>query len=183
MSFVKQLLDLQKMYLDKEGKNTFFKKTQKMECAKNISSQFHIEDLLSRSFYIIPNTNKIYIDYTIIKLFANPDNYDIIIEYIMSLYDLCINHVDSFELHINLKGFTISAAERYKTAIQDFTQKCNTSPMKYSQKTKCMRVYNSPSMMETISLLLKPFFDPIILEKITLYSKEQSQPLIDQLLL
>lgn len=183
MSFIQQLLNIQNTYLEREGKNSIFKKSQKLDCAKNIASQFCLDDLLSKSMFIIPDTYIIYVDYTVIKLYANPDNYDYITSYLVLLYDRCIMAYHTFEIHINLKSFTISAAERYKHAIQNFSQKCMDSSMRYSEKMKFMKIYNTPSMMETISRLLKPFFDPSILEKLVLYSKDESQPLINTLLM
>lgn len=183
MSFLQQLLHIQNEFLIKEGKNSIFKKTQKIDCAKNISNTYKLEDLLEKSIYVITGTNIIFVDYPIIKLYANHDNYEQMTSYIVHLYDYCINLYDGFEIHINLKSFTISAAERYKNAIQLFSQKCMDSSMRYSEKMKFMKIYNTPSMMETITKLLRPFFDPLILDKLVLYSKEDSQTLINNLMI
>ena len=182
MSVSEEIEKLQEEFFKKEGKNSFFKKSQKIECAKTISSYFNLDDLLGKTIFVVPETSNIYIEYPLLKMYANPDNYVYIIDYIITLYNYCIDLYGYFEIHINLKLFTISAAERYRNAIMDFSQRCLENNGQYSFKMKCMKIYNTPSMMESISKFLKPFLDPVIVEKIVMYSKEESQTLLDNLI-
>ena len=80
--------DLQKLqneFYNNSNKNFFFKNKQKLDCAQNIGNQYDLVTLLNNTFINIPNTNKIFMDYTIFKLFANPNNYDNIISYLYQL--------------------------------------------------------------------------------------------------
>ena len=182
MSVAEEIEKLQDDFFKKEGKNSFFKKTQKLDCAKKIATHFDLEDLVSKTIFVINGTNNIYIDYNILKAYANPDNYDYIINYIISLYDYCITLYGDFEVHINLMSFTISAAERYNGAIKMFSERCLQNNAQYSFKMKYMKIYNTPSMMETISKLLKPFLDPLVLQKIKMFSKHETPALLNELL-
>ena len=67
-------------YLKKNGKNTLFKKNQKIDCAKEMSQKFSLEDMIRRTIFNIPNTNRIVFDYNAYKLYAHPDNFDTIID-------------------------------------------------------------------------------------------------------
>lgn len=179
------LVDLMKKYKEDyyqtQGKKSFFKKTQKMDCAKEISQSFQLSDMIQRTIYVIPNTNKIVFNYPVFKLFANPDNYETIIQSVIDTYDRILSIYQVFEIHIILDSFTISAAERYRGVIKIFCDKCMSSNMKYSQRMTAMYIYYTPSMIESISTLLKSFIDPVINERIIMFSKAESVDLIKTL--
>ena len=179
------LVDLMEKYKDEyyqtQGKNSFFKKNQKMDCAKEISQSFQLNDMIQRTIYYIPNTNKIVYNYPVFKLYANPDNYENIIKTVLDIYDIILASYPTIETHIILDSFTISAAERYKSVIKLFCNKCMTSQTKYSERLSAMYIYYTPSMMESISTLLKPFIDPLVKDRITMYSKAESADLIKAL--
>jgi hypothetical protein len=62
--------DLQKLqneFYNNSNKNLFFKNKQKLNCATNISSQCDLNTLCSNTFIIIPNSNKIFMDYDILQ--------------------------------------------------------------------------------------------------------------------
>ena len=42
------------------------------------------------------------------KHFANPANYDYILNYVISLAEQCIQQHNTYELHVNLKSFTVN---------------------------------------------------------------------------
>jgi hypothetical protein len=168
-------------YYQKENKNIFFKKGQKLDCAKKISETFSLEDMLNATVYILPNTNKIVFNYPIFKLYANNDVYNIVIQKVITLYDILLTTYTTFEVHISLDTFTITAAERYKSIIQLFCEKCMNSQTSYIQHLQGMYVYYTPSMIESISTLLKPFIDASILHRITYYSKGDSKSLLEKL--
>jgi len=168
-------------FLENEGKNSFFKKNQKLDCAKKMSQTFQLQDMIQKTVFIIPGTNKIMFDYTIFKLYACPENYNDIVDYIIKLYDCLLLQYPNFEANVILDSFTISAAERYKGVIQIFCSKCMNSQTKYSQLTKQMNIYYTPSMIESISTLLKPFIDKDVGQRIMLISKADSPEMIKQL--
>ena len=180
-SLVELMEKYQQEYYQSQGKNMFFKKSQKQDCAKGVSEAFPLEDMINRTIFLIPNKNKLVFDYTVFKLFATSDNYDAIVQRVIEYYDLLLTQYSKFEVHIILEGFTISAAERYKSVIQHFCNKCMTSQTRYSQYISGMYLYYTPSMMESISALLKPFIDTSINHSITMYSKADSPAHLKQL--
>ena len=179
-SLVKMMEKYQQEYYESQGKNMFFKKGQKQDCAKGVSQAFPLEDMLKKTIYIIPEKNNLIFDYTVFKLFATSDNFEAIIQRVIDSYDILLNKYPNFEVHINLDGFTISAAERYKSVIQLFCNKCMTAETRYTTYITAMYLYYTPSMIENISTLLKPFIDPIILQRIVMYSKSESPALFTQ---
>ena len=168
-------------YYEGEKKNYFFKKGQKLDCAKKISETFPMEDILKTTVYIIPNTNKIIFNYTIFKLYANESVYNTVIQKVLELYEILINSHNGFEIHVILDTFTITAAERYKNVIKTFCELCTKSPINYTKYLQCMYIYYTPSMIESISVLLKPFLDPSLSERVIYYSKAESPALLEEI--
>lgn len=174
----KLLDDIEKFkstYYTENKKSFFFKKSQKLDCASKISNEFDINDLLSQTFVVMPNTNRVYLDYTVFKLYANPDNYHIIVEYVIKLFRSCIETYGSFECHFNLNSFTITAAERYKTAIELFCKECLKSETRYGSKLARMYIYYSPGVIDKFTTLFSHLIDPYIRDRFIIYSKEESE--------
>ena len=169
-----QIEQFKKDFYQTNGKNTFFKKTQKQECANLISQTFDINEMIQKTVYVIPGTNQVFFDYTIFKLYANDSNYEPIVNAITSIYDLVLLQYPNFVIHIDLNTFSVSAADRYKPMIQLFCQKCMNSDTKYSELISHMYLYNTPAMIDTIMTVVKPFVDPNIIGRITKYTKEES---------
>ena len=168
-------------YLQSKGKNTFFKKNQKIDCAKEISQTFSLEDMIQQTVFNIPNTNKIVFDYNVYKLYAHPGNFETIVEGVIRLYDNVLLTYSSFEMHVLLNSFSISAAERYKHAIQLFCNKSINSDTQYSELITNIYIYHTPVMIESISTLLKPFIDKRITNKVVYYSKGESDDILKKL--
>lgn len=170
-----------KDFYDNEGKNSFFKKTQKIECAKKMSNTFQLNEMIQKTIYVIPSTDKIIFDYTIFKLYACPENYDIIINYVIKIYDFILLQFPAFEVNIILDSFTISAAERYKVIINDFCNKCMNAQTKYSELISKIKIFYTPSMIESITSVLKPFIDKDVLNKMSFVSKAESPQVFKEL--
>jgi len=161
-------------------KNSFFKNTQKNECAKTIAKNMDLKQLIESTFYIIPNKNIVYFDYNIFKLYGNIDNYDEIVTHLYNLINYCINEYSTYEFHINLHLFSVSALERYKKLIEMFAQKVeNCNNKMYLQK---ICIYNSPTFINTIIRFLSSILNEDILNKINFYKKEESIVLLQTLL-
>jgi len=166
-----------------ETKNTFFKNGQKAQCAEQITSQINIYDLLKYTVYIIPNTNHVYLDYPLFKQYANANNYEEVVNYVIAVLAQCIQIYGQYEMHVDLKGFTITAAERYKSGIQLFCSKCcGQTETQFATPLKNMYIYNTPSVIETITRLFAPFMDPIIPKKLVYISKTDSPRLLEELM-
>jgi len=178
---LKKMLETQNEYYNKNSKNTFFKKSQKNDCAKEICKQIDVYDMIANSIYVVLNTNKIYIDYPIFKIYANPDNFDIVISHIINTCKYLITYHKTFEVYINLDKFTVSAAERYKGLIQKYCSNCLNENTDFSILMTKMSILNSPSVIELIIKIIKPLVDKNIVDKVFFYKKEESLSIIKSL--
>lgn len=169
-------------YYNENKKNFFFRKSQKINFATKLCQNFDINQLLNNTVYILPNTNSVYFDYTIFKLYANHENYKLIIEYFLNLLNCCINNYNNFVLHVNLNSFTITAAERYKNAIELFCNECLKSQTRYARMLLKMYLYNSPSIVESVHNIFGNLVDPLVRDRLVIYSKDESQIKLEELL-
>jgi hypothetical protein len=176
------VVKLKDEYYEKHTKNVFMKSSQKFDCAREICSKVDIVDLFDQTFWVIPNKNRFYFDYRVYKLYGNPDNFRLIIDNILHMTKWCIQEYGSFEIHLNLSSFTISAAERYKSIIQMFCDVCmSQTECEYLPNLVTMNIYNIPTVFDHISKLLMPILPPEIVPKIKLIHKNDSLSLMKQL--
>jgi len=176
MEEIRKIQDIQKSH-----SLSFFKRTDKMNSARMVSSQFNLNQLIESTIFIIPNTNKIYFNYLVFKTYANPENYIYFIEYLLYLFDYVIQMCGTFELHVNIQTFTISAAQRYKEIIELFCTKCLVSNTNYSHVIDKMYIYFPPNVMENIIKIISPLVDKNIRSKVVIHKKEESDAYIKSL--
>ena len=172
-NLINQIEEFKTKYYTENKKNTFFTKTQKNDCAEKICKNFDMTKLLWQTAYI-PQNNQIYIDYTAFKLYANSNNYSVILNHVLYLVNKSITEFNGFEFHINLQGLTVTAIERYKDAIFLFCNQLLSSTSNYSNKIENICFYYSPSIVDGCARVFTPLIDIKIREKIQIYSKEDS---------
>jgi hypothetical protein len=181
-SILDKIAELQNEYYSTSGKNRIFKSKQKQDCATMVSGTMGLEKMLSNTIYVLPNTNKVYFDYAVFKLYANPSNYDSIIQAVICEFDKCIDQFGHYESHMNLNTFTISALERYKPIIITFCKDFLKNNPKYTEKLSRFNIYNTPSMIDMVLHVVKPFINESVLKKVVFISKIESEKLISELL-
>ena len=180
-SYHETALQLKEKYYETHKKNTFFKSSQKFDCARDICSKIDIVELMDQTFWLIPNHDQFYFDYRVYKLYGNPDNFHTIIDNILHLIKWCIKEYGSFEIHLNFASFTVSAAERYKNHIQMFCDICmNQTETEYLQFLKALNIHNTPKVFEHIYKILTPILPPEIIPKLRILHKEESTPILTQ---
>lgn len=175
VDFLELLKQSQNNYYEQSGKNVLFKKAQKMDCAVAISNSCDIETLLNHSIYIIPNTNKVFMDYAIFKMYANPQNYLYVVNKILYLFNKCINEYGVYDVHINLASLTMSGCERHKSIFSLIMTESLNGATEYATILNKFHIYNPPSVMDTVFRLARPFMNPIIMQKVVLYTKMDSE--------
>jgi hypothetical protein len=181
-NLLEEVKEFQDSYYSQNTKNLFLKNSQKLECAKDITKNFNIFDLIKKTIYIIPNTNKVYIDYLIYKLYANPNVYNNIVNYTFNIFSECISKYGDFECHINLNTFTITSAYRYNDMIELFCKKClTTSNPSYSMLLSKFYIYNSPAMMENISKIFSHLINLEVKSKLIIYNKQETIVKLEEL--
>ena len=171
---VNKIKAVQDNYYTTNKKNIIFKKSQKLDCANIVSEHIPLEHLIAKTMFNIPQSNRVYIDYTFFKLYANPDNFTEIAENIILIMQNSIDINDNVELHLNLESFTVSALERYKPVIIHFCNKCLASGTQYSEKIQKIFIYNVPKNFDSMVKIIKNFIDKRVYSKITLYDSNSS---------
>lgn len=174
LDFNKEVEYFKTQFFTGKTKNTLFKKTQKNDCAKFICENIDINVLIEKAVYILPQSNIIIIDYPIFKHFANNDVYDKIIDHVMNLFDYAIKYYNVFEINLNLESFTVSAAERYNPAIRQFCTRCLTNGTIYTRCMDKFRILNTPSVMDMIITIVKPFVEKDVINKLTFLNKAET---------
>ena len=159
---------LQEQYYKENKKNTIFKSSQKLDCAKHVTDQIPLENLLDKTFVLDENTNKIYCDYKVFKTFANPTNYEAIVQYCIKQATEKGQVHGSYEIHANLDTFTITAAQRHSEIIKVFCSRCLKKDEVLYQYLDKLYLYKYPSMIHTIHKLFSPFMDKDAMQKIVL---------------
>ena len=178
-SLMNDIVRMQNEFYANQNRNIFFKSKQKLDCAHSISNKMtdkQLELLMSKTAFIIPNTNKIYIDYITFKMYGNPEIYEEVNDYLISIISECIQKYGTYDMHINLNTFTISAFQRYKPLIDIFANKCLNHETNFSDLLNKMYIYYTPSIMDNIIKILGPLFNNGIKNKLMLYSKNGSIP-------
>lgn len=180
-SKMEQLQQIKDDYYTQNKKSMLFKNDQKFHLAQSVCTQIDLTELLHNTCWIIPHTNKVYFEYSVFKHYACPQNYQQIINKIQTLCYECVQTHGSFEVHINLASFTVSAAERYKPVIQMYCEQCTSQTTWLTDYLERLCLYNVPVMIENISRMLSPLVPPAVREKRQLYTKDVSEAILQQL--
>ena len=178
---INQIQRVQSDFYEQTPKNVFFKTDQKFKCAQTVSSQINIDQLIHHTTWIIPGTNKVFFDYLVFKTYACPANFYFVVDKIVALCADCSNTWGSFEFHLNMDTFSISAVERYKSAIVLFSEECMRRNTGFVQTNSGMYLYNIPRVMDQVARMLKPIIDPGIYAKFVLLDKKDSLERLRQL--
>tara|TARA_B110000503_G_C7154593_1_gene416731 strand:- start:2053 stop:2640 length:588 start_codon:yes stop_codon:yes gene_type:complete len=173
---VKKIDSIKESYYTCNKKNTFFKNNQKFDIANQVCNNIRLSDMIVYSIYIIPGTNKIYFNYPLFKNFATPENYADSQCYLQLLTTRILQQFDSFEMHINLASFSISACQRFFGAIQSLFE----TTTELTDRMRVLHVYNTPHVIEQIRRILNPLINPI-LPRVIYYNKNESGRLIQNL--
>lgn len=178
---MEQIQQIKETYYTQNKKNILFKSDQKFHLAQSVCTQIDLEELLHNTCWIVPNTNKVYFEYSVFKHYACPDNYQHIVNKMKIMCTECVQLYGSFEVHINLATFSMSAAERYKSIIQMYCDQCNSQDTVLSAYLDRLCLYNVPAVIDGISRLLSPMVPLEVRDKRQLYSKDVSDELLQAL--
>lgn len=172
---------LKEEFYGSSTKKLFFNKSQKFECANQITSKLPIEMLLTNTCRpILNDTIKIiYIDYPIFKSYATPETFDIISDYIIQVFRDFRSQHGHLDVVVNLDTFTISAFERYKHIIKIFCDKCFQQQNEFSKSLSLFSIYNVPTAFDAIKRAITPFMLEEVRSKIRLFGKVESEPILD----
>lgn len=175
-SVIENMNKIKEAYYSKKTKNIFFKKTQAGEIAANINQELSLEELIENTVYLIPDTNSIYIDYPVFKMYATISNYQIFIDRFINIMKASIVDYGAFQVHINLKSFSISSIEKYQNFFQMYYNSCISQGLLYNDKiVEKIIIYNTPSIITSISVMIIKYTEPSIKNKIVYHDKNVSE--------
>jgi len=169
--FMQNILDLQEQYYSANQKKRFMKKLQKNDCANTITTLVGVDQLLGRSIVAF-DQYKIYIDYTVLKTFMCPSNYDKIMEYLIHIITSIVTINGKFQLYLNLNSLTISAIERHRGLIMSISQRCTDKQLE--QYIDIFHIHNSPSFLSSTSNILAPFMPDTVRNRIVFVHKNDT---------
>lgn len=171
-----QIDNAKEQFYTQHSRARFFKNNQKLECAKAVSEQVDVMKLIRMTALIIPNTNKIYINYPLFKTYGHPEIAPLFYDHFLVLVQTLVNQHGCFEIHVNLNSFTVSACARYNDMI------CTTC----DQNEDLMRtltelhVYHTPSVIQQITNMLY-YSVKTIVPLVHYHNKNESDALVQQL--
>ena len=181
-TILQKMNEVQNNFYSSNQKNTFFKKSQKIDCAKEVCNNIDVNEMIAKTIYVIPGTNKIYMDYTIFKLFAHPEIFDLIIQHIINTCRYLVTYYGSLEAYINLDSFSVSAAERYRGLIQKYCNNCLHENTDFAILLTKLNILNTPSVIEMIVKIIKPVIDKSVVNKVVFHKKNEESNNIIKLL-
>ena len=149
-----QLAKFREEYYNKNKKKTFFKKTQKNDCAEKITQQFSLNELLEES--IFTKEHVIFCNYPVIKTFLHPNIYESIMNYIDTHLNFLLENFTVIDINIDMKSFTITAAQRYNDLIQCFCKKYLQNEF-FIQRIHAIYIVNIPSIIEVLRKMFSSF--------------------------
>ena len=146
----KQIEDVKNTFYDNNRKNSIFKMKQKVECAQKMTDELDLEKMMECTVFIVPNKNIIYYNYLVFKLYGNETNQQVLHCYFKGLVRRLLEKYETFEVHVNLKSFTISACQRYYTMI---TSSFDDNTL-FTEKLSRLVIYNTPSIVKQLTTIL-----------------------------
>ena len=172
----KRLEEAKTKFYEQNQKNMIFKNKQKLECAQTVSDNFDLKKMVECTAFIVPNRNILYYNYLVYKLYGNESNKLDLYHHMIRLIQIILEKYDTFEMHVNLKTFTISAAQRYYSVIASSFDE-NTI---LTDKMAKLVVYNTPGIISQLTTLLHPIIKDV-LPRLEYFDKETSEAKINLL--
>ena len=174
---LQRINDIRDNYYEENGKHHVFKNRQKQAIAEKVCDTVSCAQLVPYTIRIIPRTNKIYFNYLLFKTFATPSNIGECQSYLQQqLLPAILGSHKTFEMHVNLSTFSVSACQRYFSAIKTLFQ----STTELTENMDGLYIYHTPSVIEQIRTMLYPVVKHI-LPKIVYFSKQESEIKLQQL--
>ena len=174
-SVLENIKSTQDSFYSQTNKNIFMKDQQKIKCAEIVLATYPINELILKTIYIKDNSNQIFVSYPLYKTYALPSNYQLVVDRVIQLILSITQKYPTFEIHIDLGSFTVSAFQRNLSLFQLYYDTCCTIGLHYDKNIiDRIVIYNTPSVIQSLSSLIVKFTDKSIKEKITLLYKQKN---------
>jgi phosphopantetheinyl transferase (holo-ACP synthase) len=171
-NIIDSIKKIQEGYYSVSKKTFFNKKELKNNCAELIAQNFSLEELVSKTVYTIPDTNRVFVDYTIFKTFATPSCYQAVVDSLISRIISVIDKWGTFEVHLNLNSLTATGLDRYNSIFQVYYNTCCSKGLFYDKnKIDKIIILNTPMVISTLIPIIVRYTDPSIKSKIICIKK------------
>jgi len=174
-----QINDVSMSSTSKYKVSKIFSKTRTVfpEVCKN----YNIMELLNDTVYIVKNKNILFIDYQVFKMYMVKDIYNLIIQHFIEKLTTLLKSYSTFEVHVNLKGLTVSSLQKYSGIFTLFYDTCNRENIVFSQFiTKCC-LYNISNSIDTISKIIKQFVDDSVKKTVVFYNERETENILNSI--
>jgi hypothetical protein len=114
-------------------------------------------------------------------MFASPEIFETISEHVISKFDYLKQTYPVFEVYLNFDGFSVSAAERYKSLIEVFCRKCFQKNAGFAFVVTKFVVYNAPTMIDSIKHIFWSFMEEHMKKKLVVVQKKDSCEIITKI--
>ena len=131
---------------------------------KNLNTELLFHSLC----HSIENSNDVILDYRYFKILAMPDNYDILIQYIMSIVNNVLNKYDDFVFHVCMKSLKITDVDKYYVFICKISEAFKTT---FQDKLDKCYIYNAPFIFSQLITVISTFVDKKTQNKIEVVEK------------
>jgi hypothetical protein len=178
-----ELSKIQREFYSSQSKRMFLTKTQKKECAEYIAQKMSLEELMQNTVYVIKNTNYVLIDYPVFKQYMISAHYASFIQYVLHTINKVIEEYGTYEMHINLSSFSVSAVEKYYVMIHTFYDICCQPKNELIVgRLSNIHIYHTPIMIHVIKTMLSKLNVESINGKTHFYTKDESPELLKRLM-
>ena len=141
----------------------------------DVCKNYNIQELLNDTVYIVKNKNILFIDYQVFKMYMVKEIYNLIILHFIERLTTLLKSYSTFEVHVNLKGLTVSSLQKYSGIFSIFYDTCNIENIVFSQFiTKCC-LYNISNSIDAISKIIKQFVDDSVKKTVVFYNERESE--------
>uniref|UniRef100_A0A6C0AZ04 CRAL-TRIO domain-containing protein n=1 Tax=viral metagenome TaxID=1070528 RepID=A0A6C0AZ04_9ZZZZ len=144
-----------------------FSKNEPLQNTKKNIIKICLTELLSKLCFVIDN--QIVLDYRYFKFIATKENYQFIIQYIVSIMETMIKGHDqdknTLTFHVNMSSITLLHIEKYYSFIQELSEVLKQT---FPDTLETCYIYNAPFIFSKLFSVVSVFIDKKTLSKIKL---------------
>jgi len=181
-SLTEEITNIQNEFYTSKHKKMLIKKDQKEECVEYVIQKLSLDQLMENTIYVIKNTNYVFIDYPLFKQYMSVTYHEKFIQHMSNTIRNVIMEHGTYEMHINLLSFSVSAVEKYYAVIHSFYEMCNQHETTFLMQLSCIHIYNTPMMIHVIKSMLSKLNMESIRGKTIFYTKEESPELLAKMM-
>ena len=147
--------------------NIHFSKDDHLKITKKNIIQICFTDILAKLCFTM--NNDIILDYRYFKFVSSPENYEAVIQYIISVIHNILKTHDTFIFHVNMSSITLLHIEKYFGFIQQISEVLKTT---FPDKLNTCHIYNAPFIFSKLFSVVSMFIDKKTQQKIKLVKDE-----------